>query len=83
MVAWYMFKSTDKETKSDFMILCVRPHRVPIPLAITIKMDKTGDLFPVKQQTTTIQIPATMAAYMDIREKVRKTTPMFAIKVNK
>ena len=80
MVAWFAFMSTDMPCSADLRILCMRPHRVPIPLAITIKMDRRGVLFPVKRQRTTIQIPPTMAAFLGVREKVGKTTPMFSYK---
>ena len=80
MVAWFAFMSSDMTCSAALRILCMRPHPVPIPLAITIKMDRTGDLFPVKRERATIKIPATLALFMGVREKVRKTTPVFSYK---
>ena len=53
-----------------------RIYRVPLPYAITVKMDKTGELNPVRQQTTTVKVPEWMASCLRLKPKMRLTTHM-------
>ena len=51
-------------------------YHVPLPYAITVKMEKTGELFPVLQERTTVNVPKWLASSVRLRPKIRVTTHM-------
>ena len=51
-------------------------YPVPIPYAITVKMDKTGDLFPVVRKKTTVEVKKWMASWLNLKGKISLTTHM-------
>ncbi len=51
-----------------------KEYLVPFPHAITVKMKKTGELFPVVHKNETIKISSMLASWLNLKEKIRVTT---------